>query len=134
MQLPDLYVKFNVRVKTLQKTVDGKASVEFNQSYASESYVITSTIYNIVKIVDVDVEKEYSAMKVEAEEVYYGDDAKFYMTVPGNYTHQPKGNITVTINENKYTTGITDTKASITLPGLIPKTCDLIIRYEWDEN
>ena len=134
-QLPDLYVTFNVNGENItKKLVDGKASVEFNQSDVKGSYVVTSTMFNIVKTADVDVGKEYSAMQVEAEEIYYGDDAKFYMTVTGNYTHQPKGNITVIIDENKYTTRITDTKASITIPGLIPKTYDLIIRYEGDED
>ncbi len=134
-QLPDLYVTFNVNGKNItKKLVDGKASVEFNQSDVKGSYVVTSSIFNIVKTADVDVGKEHSAMQVEAEEIYYGDDAKFYMTVTGNYTHQPKGNITVIIDENKYTTKITDTKASITIPGLLPKTYDLIIRYEGDED
>ena len=134
-QLPDLYVTFNVNGKNItKKLVDGKASVEFNQSDVKGSYVVTSTMFNIVKTADVDVGKEYSAMQVEAEEIYYGDDAKFYMTVTGNYTHQPRGNISVIIDENKYTTRITDTKASITIPGLLPKTYDLIIRYEGDED
>ncbi len=117
-----------------KKLVDGKASVEFNQSDVKGSYVVTSTMFNIVKTADIDVGKEYSDMKVKAEEIYYGDDAKFYMTVTGKYTHQPKGNITLIIDGNKHTTRISDTKASITVPGLIPKTYDLIIRYEGDED
>ena len=134
-QLPDLYVTFNVNGKNItKKLVDGKASVEFNQSDVKGSYVVTSTMFNIVKTADIDVGKEYSDMKVKAEEIYYGDDAKFYMTVTGKYTHQPKGNITLIIDGNKHTTRISDTKASITVPGLIPKTYDLIIRYEGDED
>jgi predicted outer membrane repeat protein len=134
-QLPDLYVTFNVNGENItKKLVDGEASVEFNQSDIKGSYVVTSTMFNIVKTADVDVGKEYSAMEVEAEEICYGDDAKFYMIVTGNYTHQPTGNITVIIGENKYTTRITDTKASVTVSDLIPNTYDLIIRYEGDED
>ena len=56
------------------------------------------------------------------------------MTVTGNYTHQPTGNITIIVDGKEYTTKIKDTKAELTIPGMVPKTYDLVIRYEGDED
>ena len=134
-QLPDLYVTFDVNGKNItEKIIDGKATVEFNQSDVKGSYTVTANLGGNIQIADIDVGKELSAMNVQAEEIYYGDDATFYMTVTGNYTHQPTGKITVIIDGKKYNANINDTKAELKVSGLIPKTYDLIIKYEGDED
>ena len=56
------------------------------------------------------------------------------MTITGNYTHQPTGSITIIVDGKEYTTKIKDTKAELTIPGMTPKTYDLVIRYEGDED
>ncbi|WP_407378950.1 Ig-like domain repeat protein [Methanobrevibacter sp.] len=134
-QLPELYVTFTVNGQNItKKIVDGKASVEFNQSDVKGSYKVIANLGGNIQTADIDVGKELCDMDVEAEEIYYGDDATFYMTVTGNYTHQPTGKITVIIDEQKYSANINNTKASLSVSGLIPKTYDLIIKYEGDED
>ncbi|SDA67963.1 hypothetical protein, partial [Methanobrevibacter millerae] len=134
-QLPDLYVTFNVNGEIItKKLINGIATVEFNQSETKGSYIVTAALENNVQKADIDVGKEKSQMEVEAAEIYYGDDAVFNIIVTGNYSHQPTGKISIIIDETKYTTDIKNTKAIIAIPKLIPKTYDLIIRYEGDED
>ncbi|WP_407414459.1 Ig-like domain-containing protein, partial [Methanobrevibacter sp.] len=133
--LPDIYINFNVNGKPIiKKLVDGKATVEFNESDVKGSYNVTATLGDCTKLAEIDVGKVNSSMEVEYEEIYYSEVAQFNMTVTGNYTHQPNGSITLRLDDDIYTTKIGDTKATIEVPDLIPGTYDLEIRYEGDED
>ena len=133
--LPDIFLTFNVNGQEITKQlINGKASVEFNQSNTRGSYVVSVKLGNCTKIADIDVGKNYSDMTVQAEDIYYGDTATFNMNVSGNLTHQPTGQISIIIDGQKYTTNIKNSKATMNIEGMIPKTYDLIIRYEGDED
>ncbi|WP_295611986.1 Ig-like domain-containing protein [uncultured Methanobrevibacter sp.] len=137
--LPNMIIEFTVIGKNDSYVVyvpliDGKASIEFNKSEFKGSYNVTAKLGYCIKDLTVDIGKNYSQMDVEAEEINYGENATFYMTITGNLTHQPQGSVTVIIDGEKYSTKIKNTKASITIPDLKPKTYDLIIRYEGDED
>ena len=133
--LPNMIIEFTVIGKNDSYVVyvpliDGKASIEFNKSEFKGSYNVTAKLGYCIKDLTVGIGKNYSQMDVEAEEINYGENATFYMTITGNLTHQPQGSVTVIIDGEKYSTKIKNTKASITIPDLKPKTYDLIIRYE----
>ena len=137
--LPNMTVEFTITGNNEKQIIyvpliNGKASIEFNKTEEKGSYNVTAGIGYCIKEVEIDIGKNYSQMDVKAEEITYPENATFYMTVTGNLTHQPTGKISVIIDENIYTTKIKDTKAEITIPGLLPKTYDLIIRYEGDED
>ena len=134
-KLPEMNITINVDGKNITKTlIDGKTSILINNTPNKGTEYVTAYYGDWNQTVQIDVGKENSSMIFEAEEIFYGENATFYMTVTGNYTHQPAGNITVIIDSMEYTTKIKDTKAEITISGLIPKTYDLIIRYEGDED
>ena len=128
--LPDMYLTFNVNgQKIIKKLVNGKATVEFNQSEVKGSYNVSVQLGKCIKVVDIDVGKNYTQMDVKAEDIYYGDDATFYMNVTGNLTRQPTGKISVIIDGKVHTTDINDGKASLTISGLKPKTYNVKVRY-----
>ncbi|SDA67931.1 Ig-like domain-containing protein [Methanobrevibacter millerae] len=137
--LPNMTVEFTITGNNEKQIiyaplVNGKASIEFNKTEAKGSYDVTARIGYCIKEVEIDIGKNYSQMDVKAEEITYPENATFYMTVTGNLTHQPTGKISVIVDGTKYTTNIKNTKAQLTIPGLIPNTYDLIIRYEGDED
>ncbi|MBQ6218144.1 MAG: Ig-like domain repeat protein, partial [Methanobrevibacter sp.] len=137
--LPNITVEYTITGNNEKQTIytpmiNGKATIEFNKTNTKGSYEITARIGYCIQQITVDIGKNYSQMNVKAEEITYPDNATFYMTITGNLTHQPTGKVSVIIDEKKYTTNIKDTKAEITIPELIPKTYDLIIKYEGDED
>ena len=133
--LPDIYITFNVNGKNITKQlIDGKASVEFNQSETKGLYLVTATLGKCIEIAEIDVGKNFSHMKIEAEDIYYEDDAKFIINITGNLTNLPTGNISVILDGKKYTTAINNGKSNLTISNLTAKTYDLTIRYEGDEN
>ena len=133
--MPDIYITFNVNGENItKKLIDGKASVEFNQSERKGSYIITATLGKCIKVAEIDVGKNKSYMDVKTPDIYYEDDAKFYMNVTGNLINQPTGNITIILDGKKYETKINNTQANISISNLTAKTYNLIIRYEGDEN
>lgn len=134
-KLPEMNIILDVNGTIMtKKLVDGETSININNTQNKGTYYVTAYYGEWNQTVQIDVGKENSSLEVEAEEIYYGDDAKFYMTITGNYTHQPTGNITIIVDGKEYTTKIKDTKAELTIPGMTPKTYDLVIRYEGDED
>ncbi|WP_157064624.1 Ig-like domain repeat protein [Methanobrevibacter millerae] len=134
-KLPEMNIILDVNGTVMtKKLVDGETSININNTQNKGTYYVTAYYGEWNQTVQIDIGKENSSLEVEAEEIYYGDDAKFYMTVTGNYTHQPTGNITIIVDGKEYTAKIKDTKAELTIPGMIPKTYDLVIRYEGDED
>ncbi|WP_295611989.1 Ig-like domain-containing protein [uncultured Methanobrevibacter sp.] len=137
--LPNITVEYTITRNNEKQTIyapmiNGKATIEFNKTNTKGSYNITARLGYCIQEITADIGKNYSQMDVKAEEITYPENATFHMTVTGNLTHQPTGKITLIIDGKKYTTNINDTKAEITIPGLIPKTYDIIIRYEGDED
>ena len=134
-KLPEMNIILDVNGTIMtKKLVDGETSININNTQNKGTYYVTAYYGEWNQTVQIDVGKENSSLEVEAEEIYYGDDAKFYMTITGNYTHQPTGSITIIVDGKEYTTKIKDTKAELTIPGMTPKTYDLVIRYEGDED
>ncbi len=134
-KLPEMNIILDVNGTIItKKLVDGETSININNTQNKGTYYVTAYYGEWNQTVQIDIGKENSSLEVEAEEIYYGDDAKFYMTITGNYTHQPTGNITIIVDGKEYTTKIKDTKAELTIPGMTPKTYDLVIRYEGDED
>ena len=133
--LPDIYVTFKVNDQNItKKLVNGKATVEFNQSSVKGSYKASVILGNCSVSTDIDVGKNYTQIDVMAQDIYYGDNATFYMNVTGNLTRQPTGKISVIIDEKVHTTNIKNGKASLTISGLKPKTYNVKVRYEGDED
>lgn len=134
-KLPEMNIILDVNGTIMtKKLVDGETSININNTQNKGTYYVTAYYGEWNQTVQIDIGKENSSLEVEAEEIYYGENATFYMTVTGNYTHQPTGNITIIVDGKEYTTKIKDTKAELTIPGMTPKTYDLVIRYEGDED
>ncbi len=66
--------------------------------------------------------------------IIYGEDAIFKIKVNGNYTHIPTGNVTVIINDKKYSINLTNGLANLTLTNLTPGTYSIKIVYEGDAD
>lgn len=66
--------------------------------------------------------------------IIYGEDAIFKIKVNGNYTHIPTGNVTVIINDKKYSINLTNGLANLTLTNLTPGTYSIKIIYEGDAD
>ncbi|WP_188118162.1 Ig-like domain repeat protein [Methanobrevibacter millerae] len=133
--LPDIYVTFKVNGQEIvKKLIDGKATVEFNQSDKKGSYTASVILGNCSVSVDIDVGKNYSQMDVKANDIFYGDDAIFYINVSGNLTHQPTGKVSVIIDKQTYTTEIKNGKAKLIISKLKPDTYNVKVRYEGDED
>ena len=66
--------------------------------------------------------------------IIYGEDAIFKIKVSGKYTHIPTGNVTVIINDKKYSINLTNGLANVTLTNLTPGTYSIKIVYEGDSD
>ena len=66
--------------------------------------------------------------------IIYGEDAIFKIKVSGNYTHIPTGNVTVIINDKKYSINLTNGLANLTVTNLTPGTYSIKIVYEGDSD
>ena len=133
--LPDIFVTFNINGNNItKKLINGKATVEFNQSDVKGLYNVSAKLGDCIVLAEVDVGKNNSKMDIKADEICYGENATFYMNVTGNLTHQPTGNISIIIDGKKYTVKLTNTTTKYEISGLIPKTYEIIFRYEGDED
>ena len=137
--LQDITIEFTITNGTTKYVyyapmTDGKATIEFNRSGLKGSYTIQAKLGYCTVEATVDIGKNYSQMDVKADEINYGENATFYMVVTGNLSHQPQGNVSVIIDGKKYSTKISNTRAEISISDLKPKTYDLVIRYEGDED
>ena len=66
--------------------------------------------------------------------IIYGEDAIFKINVNGNYTHIPTGNVTVIINDKKYSINLVNGSTNLTVSDLTPGNYSVKIVYEGDSD
>ena len=66
--------------------------------------------------------------------IIYGEDAIFKINVNGNYTHIPTGNVTVIINDKKYSINLVNGSTNLTVSDLTPGNYTIKIIYEGDAD
>ena len=138
--LPEMNVTFTTivdgkEVNITKPLVNGTATLEYNYTSQKGQYKVYANLGGHTEEIILDVGKEASEMKVDSNNnIIYGENATFKINISGNYTHIPTGNITVIINDKKYSVNLVNGIATLTVPNLTPGTYNVKIVYEGDED
>ncbi|MEF2930085.1 MAG: Ig-like domain-containing protein, partial [Methanobrevibacter smithii] len=109
--------------------------LEYNYTSQKGQYKVYANLGGHTEEIILDVGKETSKIDVDFNNnIIYGEDAIFKIKVSGNYTHIPTGNVTVIINDKKYSINLTNGLANLTLTNLTPGTYSIKIVYEGDAD
>ena len=138
--LPDMNVAFTTiingkEVNITKPLINGTAVLEYNYTSQKGQYKVYANLGGHSEEIILDVGKETSKIDVDFNNnIIYGEDAIFKIKVNGNYTHIPTGNVTVIINDKKYSINLTNGLANLTLTNLTPGTYSIKIVYEGDAD
>ena len=115
-----------------------KDQYTFNFNYTSikGDYPIYANILNYKNDAVVEVGKEFADMEVNYTNItYHEGNVTFHVKVTGNLTVQPTGNLTFTLNNQKYNMNLTDGECNFTIPlDLNPDKYRIRIDYNGDEE
>ena len=108
----------------------------FNYTSIKGEYPIYANILNYKNDAVVDVGKEFADMEVNYTNItYHEGNMTFHVKVTGNLTVQPTGNLTFTLNNQKYNMNLTDGECNFTIPlDLKPDNYRIRIDYNGDEE
>ena len=138
--LPEMNVTFTTiidgkEVNITKPLINGTAVLEYNYTSQKGQYKVYANLGGHTEEIILDVGKETSKIDVDLNNnIIYGEDAIFKINVNGNYTHIPTGNVTVIINDKKYSINLTNGLANLTLTNLTPGTYSIKIVYEGDAD
>ena len=138
--LPEMNVTFTTiidgkEVNITKPLINGTAVLEYNYTSQKGQYKVYANLGGHTEEIILDVGKETSKIDVDFNNnIIYGEDAIFKIKVNGNYTHIPTGNVTVIINDKKYSINLTNGLANLTLTNLTPGTYSIKIVYEGDAD
>ena len=122
-------------VNITKPLINGTAVLEYNYTSQKGQYKVYANLGGHSEEIILDVGKETSKIDVDFNNnIIYGEDAIFKIKVNGNYTHIPTGNVTVIINDKKYSINLTNGLANLTLTNLTPGTYSIKIVYEGDAD
>ena len=106
----------------------------FNYTGIKEGYFIYANILNYKTNAFVEVGKEFANMDVAYSNVTYKENMTFHIKVCGNIT-TPTGNITFTLNKQKYIVNLSDGECDFTIPSnLTPDNYTIKIEYDGDDE
>ena len=138
--LPDMNVTFTTiidgkEVNITKPLINGTAVLEYNYTSQKGQYKVYANLGGHTEEIILDVGKETSKIDVDFNNnIIYGEDAIFKIKVSGNYTHIPTGNVTVIINDKKYSINLTNGLANLTVSDLTPGNYTIKIIYEGDAD
>ena len=138
--LPDMNVTFTTiidgkEVNITKPLVNGTASLDYNYTSQKGQYKVYANLGGHTEEIILDVGKETSKIDVDLNNnIIYGEDAIFKINVNGNYTHIPTGNVTVIINDKKYSINLVNGSTNLTVSDLTPGNYTIKIIYEGDSD
>lgn len=122
-------------VNITKPLINGTTVLEYNYTSQKGQYKVYANLGGHTEEIILDVGKETSKIDVDFNNnIIYGEDAIFKIKVSGNYTHIPTGNVTVIINDKKYSINLTNGLANLTVTNLTPGTYSIKIVYEGDSD
>ena len=120
-----------INITTLLKD---KITFNFNYTQIKAEYIISANILNYKNTALVDIGKEFANMTVNYHNITYKqENMTFHMKITANTT--PTGNITLTLNNQKYNVNLTDGECDFTLPSdFKPGNYTIKIEYNGDSE
>nr|WP_302967470.1 Ig-like domain-containing protein [Methanobrevibacter smithii] len=138
--LPEMNVTFTTiidgkEVNITKPLINGTASLDYNYTSQKGQYKVYANLGGHAEEIILDVGKEDSKIDVDLNNnIIYGEDAIFKINVNGNYTHIPTGNVTVIINDKKYSINLVNGSTNLTVSDLTPGNYTIKIIYEGDSD
>lgn len=138
--LPDMNVTFTTiidgkEVNITKPLINGTTVLEYNYTSQKGQYKVYANLGGHTEEIILDVGKETSKIDVDFNNnIIYGEDAIFKIKVSGNYTHIPTGNVTVIINDKKYSINLVNGSTNLTVSDLTPGNYTIKIIYEGDAD
>ena len=138
--LPEMNVTFTTiidgkEVNITKPLINGTASLDYNYTSQKGQYKVYANLGGHTEEIILDVGKEDSKIDVDLNNnIIYGEDAIFKINVNGNYTHIPTGNVTVIINDKKYSINLVNGSTNLTVSDLTPGNYSVKIVYEGDAD
>ena len=138
--LPEMNVTFTTiidgkEVNITKPLINGTASLDYNYTSQKGQYKVYANLGGHTEEIILDVGKEDSKIDVDLNNnIIYGEDAIFKINVNGNYTHIPTGNVTVIINDKKYSINLVNGSTNLTVSDLTPGNYTIKIIYEGDAD
>ena len=138
--LPEMNVTFTTiidgkEVNITKPLINGTASLDYNYTSQKGQYKVYANLGGHTEEIILDVGKEDSKIDVDLNNnIIYGEDAIFKINVNGNYTHIPTGNVTVIINDKKYSINLVNGSTNLTVSDLTPGNYSVKIVYEGDSD
>ena len=138
--LPEMNVTFTTiidgkEVNITKPLINGTASLDYNYTSQKGQYKVYANLGGHTEEIILDVGKENSKIDVDLNNnIIYGEDAIFKINVNGNYTHIPTGNVTVIINDKKYSINLVNGSTNLTVSDLTPGNYTIKIIYEGDAD
>ena len=138
--LPEMNVTFTTiidgkEVNITKPLINGTASLDYNYTSQKGQYKVYANLGGHTEEIILDVGKEDSKIDVDLNNnIIYGEDAIFKINVNGNYTHIPTGNVTVIINDKKYSINLVNGLTNLTVSDLTPGNYSVKIVYEGDSD
>ena len=138
--LPEMNVTFTTiidgkEVNITKPLINGTASLDYNYTSQKGQYKVYANLGGYTEEIILDVGKENSKIDVDLNNnIIYGEDAIFKINVNGNYTHIPTGNVTVIINDKKYSINLVNGSTNLTVSDLTPGNYTIKIIYEGDAD
>ena len=138
--LPEMNVTFTTiidgkEVNITKPLINGTASLDYNYTSQKGQYKVYANLGGHTEEIILDVGKEDSKIDVDLNNnIIYGEDAIFKINVNGNYTHIPTGNVTVIINDKKYSINLVNGSTNLTVSDLTPGNYTIKIIYEGDSD
>ena len=138
--LPEMNVTFTTiidgkEVNITKPLINGTASLDYNYTSQKGQYKVYANLGGHSEEIILDVDKETSKIDVDLNNnIIYGEDAIFKINVNGNYTHIPTGNVTVIINDKKYSINLVNGSTNLTVSDLTPGNYSVKIVYEGDSD
>ena len=138
--LPEMNVTFTTiidgkEVNITKPLINGTASLDYNYTSQKGQYKVYANLGGHTEEIILDVGKEDSKIDVDLNNnIIYGEDAIFKINVNGNYSHIPTGNVTVIINDKKYSINLVNGSTNLTVSDLTPGNYTIKIIYEGDSD
>lgn len=133
--LPNINISFYADDEFIceKELANGIATV--NHTFGEKGrYEISGSIHNLTKTLVVDVGKKESYMEFNvSENINYTEDLKINLTVFDEDSNL-SGNVSILLNDEKYTVNLIDGRGNLTLSNLMPDNYTLRLIYEGDEN
>ena len=130
--LPKQNISFSINNGlTIEKElVNGRSAFDYAFSEKGR-YDVSASIYNLTNTVIVDVGKKESFIDFNiSENINYTEDLEINLTVFDDDSNPLDGNVSILLNDDKYSVNLIGGKGNITISNLMPNNYTLRLIYE----